>query len=160
MHENTVSIYVITNSDVYNNNYPHLHVSKVCQSSHFSTLPIVNFHMLSIEEKYSCWNQSDVKVTCVDWHGVHIHNVYISHTRNIMRRLGQLFCQGKITHYKIIHIRLKFANKSYLNYQNGFLNYLTVQNQEGNVDPLVQAPLTTSKGCHVFCTQNRVILIT
>ena len=80
---------------------------KIC-----STLPIVNFHMLSIEEKHSCWNQRDIKVTCVDWHCVDIHNVYISHARNIMRRFGQLFCQGKITHYKIIHIINKSVKKS------------------------------------------------
>ena len=67
-----------------------------------SVLPIVNFHMLTIEEEHSCWNQSNVKVTCVNRHGVNIHNVYVSHTRNIMGRLGQLFCQGKTMHYKIM----------------------------------------------------------
>lgn len=79
------------------------YLARYIREKHFSTLPMVNFHMLSIEEKYSCWNQRDVKVTCVDWHSVDIHNVYVSHTRNIMRRLGQLFCQGKITQYEIIH---------------------------------------------------------
>lgn len=69
----------------------------------YSNLPIINFHMLTIKEKNGCWNQRDVKVSCVDWHCIHIHNVYISHTRQVMGGLGQLMCQGTIIHYLIIH---------------------------------------------------------
>ena len=98
---------------------------------------MVNFHMLSIEEKHSCWNQRDVKVTCVDWHSVDIHDVYISHTRNIMRRLGQLFCQGKITQYKIIHVRLNWQIKSTKVLEWPFDLFDCSESKEKKVDPIV-----------------------
>ena len=53
-------------------------------------IPPVYFHVLSIEEEYSCRYQCDVKVLSVHWITVSIHDVDVSHLRHCMLVLGKL----------------------------------------------------------------------
>lgn len=64
-------------------------------------IPIINLHVLSIEEEHCCWYQRDVKITRVNGHCVNINNVNISHAGDIMTSLRQLVCQGKRVYCKI-----------------------------------------------------------
>lgn len=41
--------------------------------------PIIHFHVLPIEEKYGRGNITDVKILCINWSVVHIHQVDGSH---------------------------------------------------------------------------------
>lgn len=53
-------------------------------------LPIIHFHMLPIEEKYSRWNITDVKIVCINWSLVHIYQIYSSHFTQVRRGLRKL----------------------------------------------------------------------
>lgn len=46
-----------------------------CNSVRWDDIPIINLHVLSIEEKYSGWNIADVKILGVHRNLVHIHQV-------------------------------------------------------------------------------------
>lgn len=59
-----------------------------CRPSSFS--PIINFHVLSVEEEDCRWDVTDVEVSRVDGGWVHIHDVDRRHVTQVVGGFGQL----------------------------------------------------------------------
>ena len=53
-------------------------------------VPVVNLHMLTIEEEYCCWRNRNVKIFYIFWNIVHRHNVDLGHFGECLRCLCKL----------------------------------------------------------------------
>lgn len=54
-------------------------VANRCEKDIQTNLPIIYFHVLSIEKEDCGWNITDVKILSIHWHLAYIHQVNCSH---------------------------------------------------------------------------------